>query len=335
MKQARFFSSDGETVSCFLCRHFCKIKKGETGKCGVRKNVDGTLYSLVYGKVASMAVDPIEKKPFYHFLPGTYTLSFSTVGCNFDCQFCQNWELSHPQYVFGHDYSVAEIIELATRYEVDTIAYTYNEPTVFMEFALDVASAAKSRGLYNVFVTNGYESDAAIAAMRGLIDAARIDVKAFNERTYREVVGAELDEVLKAVRSFFKVMPIELIYLVIPGVNDSEDEVAAFVQWVKDKLSQSVPIHFTAFYPAFKMQHVPPTPLSTLLKLRALALDMGMEYVYTGNRFDWRSESTYCPHCSALVVKRQGFEVKEVHLKKKGDAVVCGFCGAKLNFVLK
>jgi pyruvate formate lyase activating enzyme len=333
MHEARFYKKEGEEVRCFLCKHFCRIKNGESGRCGIRKNIDGTLYALTYGKAIALALDPIEKKPFYHFHPKARTLSFSTVGCNFSCLYCQNWEISQPKKIEGQDISPEEMVELAVKYRANGIAYTYTEPTVFMEYALDTAKLAKEKGLFNVFVTNGYESDAAISEMVKVIDAARIDLKFFDEKHYREVCGAELDGVLRTIKMLHKKMHIEIIILVVPGYNDDLDTILAESEWIRG-LSPDIPVHFIGFYPSYKMMHVPPTPLETLRKARTIAMECGLKYVYTGNRLDRTTESTYCWNCGKLIVLRQGFEVVDIHLKKEKGKVVCPYCGVEQNFIM-
>ncbi len=332
-KEARFWKHDGEVVQCFLCRHFCRIPQGKRGRCGVREHRDGKFYALTYGKAIAIALDPIEKKPFYHFKPGANTLSFATVGCNFSCLYCQNWDISQSEEIRGEEIPPEKMVDLALEYKAQGIAYTYTEPTVFMEYALDTAKLAKEHGLFNVFVTNGYESDVAIKEMSARIDAARIDLKFFDEKHYREICGAELEGVLRTIKALHKKMHIEIIILVVPGYNDDEDTIRAESKWIK-KLDPNIPVHFIGFYPANRMTHVPPTPLETLKKARDLALEEGLRYVYTGNRLDPESESTYCWHCKALLVRRNGFAVLENRLKKKGKKVVCPECGKEQKFVL-
>lgn len=331
MKEASFYKkNDDGSVSCILCHRFCRIAKDSRGFCGVRLNKDGVLYSLNYGRAIAVAIDPIEKKPFYHFMPSSLTFSFATVGCNFKCLYCQNWDISQYRELPlpGEELLPEDIVKRAEA--VDGIAYTYTEPTIFMEYALDTAVLARKKGLFNVFVTNGYMSDEAIKEMKGKIDASRIDLKGFNQKIYSEVMGnASLEVVLENIKKLHKIMHIEIINLVIPGLNDREDELRALAEFVKD-VDPNIPLHFTGFYPAYKMQDVPPTPLETLRRAREIALDVGVRYVYTGNRLDSEGESTYCYNCGKLLIKRMGFRVERMQLE--GDK--CVYCGKKQYLVV-
>ena len=313
MKEAMLYNKEeNRDVQCYLCRRMCKIKPGETGYCHVRKNVDGKLYSLVYGKAVAVNVDPIEKKPFYHFMPGRDCFSFSTVGCNYRCLNCQNWEISQAYPgIIGEEWSPKRINEYCAANKVPGIAYTYTEPTVFMEYALDTAKLAHQQDVFNVFVTNGYMTDSAISEMKGRIDASRIDLKGFKDKVYADVCGdVELEGVLSTIKGLYKIGHIEIINLVIPGYNDDEDDLRALSNWVK-KLDPNIPMHFIGFYPTNKMMDVPATKLETLVRAREIALDEGIKFAYTGNRRNWETESTYCPKCGELVIKRLGFEVLE------------------------
>lgn len=321
-----------KSVSCFLCNRFCSIPENSFGFCNVRKNINGILYSLNYGKAIALAIDPIEKKPFYHFMPGSKTLSFSTVSCNFRCLYCQNSDISQEHAITGEDISPKKMIEIAQKNNASGIAYTYTEPTIFMEYALDTAKLAKEKNIFNVFVTNGYMSSAAIAEMKPLIDASRIDLKGFNQKFYTEIVGnAQLEVVLKNIKALHKIMHIELINLVIPKLNDSDEELRALSKWAAD-LDKNIPIHFTGFYPSYKMMDVPPTPFETLKKAREIALEQGVRYAYTGNRGDAETESTYCYNCKTVLVKRCGFGAIETKLTKD---VKCPECRKKQYFVVK
>ncbi|MFA5076852.1 MAG: AmmeMemoRadiSam system radical SAM enzyme [Candidatus Micrarchaeia archaeon] len=332
MQEARFYKKNPDkSANCFLCNRLCRIPETGKGFCGVRKNVNGTLYSLNYGKAIAVAMDPIEKKPFYHFMPGSRALSFATVGCNFRCLYCQNWDISQQRdSIAGEDIPPEKMVKLAERENADGIAYTYTEPTIFMEYALDTARLAKPKGLYNVFVTNGYMSAEAVKKMKPLIDASRIDLKGFNQKIYTEVVGnARLEAVLESIKSLHKIMHVEIINLVIPGMNDSGDELRALSKWIHD-LDKNIPLHFIGFYPSYKMMNVPSTPLETLRTARKLALEEGLRYVYTGNRSDPGSESTFCYNCRALLVRRFGFAASEIRIAKGGK---CPDCGKKQYFV--
>jgi len=313
-------------VKCKLCSHRCTIGDGKIGFCHARQNRGGTLYSLVYGKCCSWAVDPIEKKPFYHFMPGTRSLSFATVGCNFRCLHCQNWEISQPASIFGDEVAPSELVQLATGNKCQSIAYTYTEPTIFFEYAHDTALLAREEGLANVFVTNGYMTPETINEM-GFVDASRIDLKAFTEKFYKEVCSARLEPVLESIRLLHRKQHIEIINLVIPELNDSDDELRALSKWVAG-LDKEIPLHFTAYYPANKMTK-PPTPLSTLQRARKIALEEGLSYVYTGNVPGDEGENTYCPKCQTLLIRRAGFGVSENNLENGK----CPACGRKINII--
>ncbi|MCX8197317.1 MAG: AmmeMemoRadiSam system radical SAM enzyme [Candidatus Micrarchaeota archaeon] len=329
MKEAELYRKmPANAVVCFLCQRRCYIKEGEVGFCMVRKNVGGKLYTLNWGKCVSYALDPIEKKPFYHFVPGSQVFSFAAAGCNFRCLHCQNWEISQPKEIFGQEMPPQAIVGLAQRTKAEGIAYTYTEPTIFYEYAKDCALLARKEGLYNVFVTNGYMTPEAIEQL-GWLDAARIDLKAFNDKFYKSVCGgAYLEPVLKSIKLLHSKMHIEIITLLIPTLNDSEDEIRALASWIKS-LDRSIPLHFTGYYPANKMT-LPPTPAGTLQKARKIALDEGLLYVYTGNRPGDEGENTYCPNCNALLIRRFGMELIEDKVKPKGR---CPNCGQKIPII--
>lgn len=333
MKEAILYSKgEGNSVRCNLCRRGCTIKDGERGFCHIRENRGGKLYSLVYGKAVAAEVDPIEKKPFYHFMPGADCFSFSTVGCNFRCLYCQNSAISQVQggRIIGEDWSPERIVNYCKEHSLPGIAYTYTEPTIFMEYALDTAKLAHKEGLFNVFVTNGYMSEEAINEMDGLIDAARIDLKGFNERIYKEVCGGvELEGILSSIKSLHKRMHIEIINLVVPGYNDSQEDLRALSKWCAE-LDANIPIHFIGFYPAYKMMDTPRTSLQTLLKAREIAMEEGIKFAYSGNLLDEKSESTYCPKCREQIVRRRGFLVLDNRVEGYNK---CPDCKEELYFV--
>lgn len=320
-------------VRCELCRRHCVIPPTRRGFCRVRENRDGVLYTLVHSLACAWACDPIEKKPFYHFFPGTDAFSISTVGCNFACQMCQNWEISQATTIFGEKMPPEEVVRSALAYAAHGIAYTYTEPTVFFEYCYDTAKLAREKGLYNVFVTNGYMSEKAIELM-DVIDASRIDLKAFSDKFYNEVCGGvSLDGVLDSIKKLHKKQHIEIITLLIPTLNDSDDEIRALAQWVRD-LDPEIPQHFTAYYPAYKMR-LPPTSAETLDRARKIALDVGLKYVYTGNIPGHPGEHTYCPNCGEVLVERWGFTVTKNILLRQGNRAKCPECGQKINIILK
>jgi pyruvate formate lyase activating enzyme len=316
-------------VKCNLCARHCAVSLGKRGYCGVRENRGGILYSLVYGRACAWAVDPIEKKPFYHFFPGSTSFSFSTVGCNFRCPWCQNWEISQPNQIFGEDLSPEKIVRMTKNSEAQGIAYTYTEPTIFMEYAKDTAELARKEGLYNVFVSNGYMTDEAATEATKFLDAIRIDLKAFNPETYKKHLAADIEVVKKNIAEFNKRMHVEVINLIIPTVNDSDDEIRAMAEWMKE-VDPTIPIHFTAYYPSNKFT-VAPTPPETLQRARKIAQDVGLHYVYTGNVPGDPGENTYCPNCDVLLIKRFGFTVIE---NRVADGK-CPGCGHKIKMVTK
>ena len=330
MHEAKLWKAmPGRAASCFLCQRRCYLKDGETGFCHVRKNEGGALQSLNYGKCVSYCNDPIEKKPFYHFMPGSQVFSFAAAGCNFRCEHCQNWEISQPAEIFGQELSPAQLVGLAVTHRSKGIAYTYTEPTIFYEYAKETALLARKKNMYNVFVTNGYMTPETIKDAVWL-DAARIDLKAFTDKFYKQVCGdAHLEPVLKSIKLLHSKMHVEIIALLIPTLNDSDDEIRALSKWVAG-LDKDIPLHFTGYYPSNRMA-LPPTPGSTLLRARKIAMEEGLNYVYTGNRPGDGGENTVCPNCNALAVERFGFEVVANNLTKDAR---CKKCGAKLPIII-
>ena len=329
MREAELYRAmPGGAVSCNLCQHRCYLLDGETGFCHVRQNKGGKLYSLNWGKCASYNVDPIEKKPFYHFCPGSPVFSFAAPGCNFRCEHCQNWEISQPAKIFGQDILPEKMVEMALKGKSEGIAYTYTEPTIFYEYAKDTAVLARKKGLYNVFVTNGYMTPEAIETFDWL-DAARIDLKAFTDKFYAKVCGeAHLEPVLKSIKLLHKKMHIEVITLLIPTLNDSDEEIRELSNWLKG-VDADIPLHFTGYYPANRMT-LPPTPVETLDRARRIALEEGLRYVYTGNRPGDEGENTYCPKCREKVIARFGMSMEENRLV---DGNKCPKCGSVLPIV--
>ncbi len=318
-------------VRCELCPHRCVLKEGQTGVCRVRKNIGGKLYALNYGSVSSIAVDPIEKKPLFHFKPKSEVLSLSTVSCNMHCKHCQNWEISQVGMEFPYlkEMSPEEVMEIARNYE--GIAWTYNEPTIWHEFTLDVSKMAKKEGLYTVYVTNGYINEEPLREIGQYLDAMNIDVKAFTDEFYRKITGARLQPVLDTVERAYKMgIHIELTYLIIPTLNDSQDEIRKFAEWVYN-LSSEIPVHFSRFFPMYKLTDKPPTPLKTMHNAYKIAKDVGLDYVYLGNTWEPEYESTYCPNCGNLLIERIYYNTKIKGLTKDGR---CDRCGKKINIVL-
>ena len=318
-------------VLCTACKQRCILEDGEYGKCGVRVNEGGNLYLTVYGLVSAIHIDPVEKKPLYHFLPGTKTLSIGTVGCNFSCKFCQNWEISqYPKLnyykTFGDIYTPEDLVQIAERFKTPSISYTYNEPVVFFEFAYDTMKLAYERGIKNIFVTSGYETEEALEKSLPFLSAMNIDLKSFSDEFYKNICDARLKPVLKTIEKAYELgIWIEITTLLIPGYNDSEDEIRSIARFIKG-LSPDIPWHISRFFPAYLMKDVPPTPASTLKRAYQIGKEEGLNYVYVGNYADPSLISTYCPSCGAVAVERSGYlgERVKVHLKE-GRCVNCGF----------
>ncbi|MBN1417423.1 MAG: AmmeMemoRadiSam system radical SAM enzyme [Planctomycetes bacterium] len=324
---------EGDAVRCALCAHRCRVAPGRRGFCSVRENRDGELFTLVYGKLIACHVDPIEKKPLYHVLPGTTSLSIATAGCNFRCAFCQNHDISQAPRRGGIPGSMAdpqELVATARREGCASIAYTYTEPTIFLEFALDVAARAKREGLRNVFVTNGYQTEEAIEAMAGLIDAANIDLKGWSDAFYRTWCQARLDPVKAAIRRMHEEgIRVEVTTLVIPEHNDSDEDLRGIATFLAE-ISPDIPWHVSRFHPDNEMVDVDSTPIETILRAVRIAREAGLRYVYPGNVPGSRLEDTVCPSCGTKVIERRGFAVLEMRL----DGSRCASCGAALPILI-
>ena len=333
MREAMFYEkmSDGK-VRCGLCRFRCLIGDGSRGICGVRENRAGTLYTLVYGKAVAEHVDPIEKKPLFHYLPGSRSFSIATVGCNFRCLHCQNYSISQPDEgqalrISGSDLPPELIVEKALDAGCRSISYTYTEPTIFFEYAYDTAVLAHKAGLKNVFVTNGYITAEALAHIRPYLDAANIDLKGFSDRFYREVVHAMLSEVLDSIVEYKRAgIWIELTTLIIPGWNDSDEDLGGIARFIAEQVGVDTPWHVSQFYPTFKLIDRPRTPLATLRRARQIGLDAGLRYVYEGNVPGEGGENTFCPGCGELVISRVGYAISD-HVMQGGS---CPHCAAPL-----
>ena len=318
-------------VRCDLCPRHCVLEINKVGACRTRKNIDGKLYTLIYGSVSAMAVDPIEKKPLFNFYPGSLAFSISSVGCNLFCKFCQNWHLSQssPGQIKTEEISPEKIVELAKRYKCESIAYTYNEPIIWWEYVFDVSKIAHKEGIFNVLVTNGYITLEALEELLPHIDAANVDVKAFKDSFYQELCGApSLKPVLEACEMMKeKGVHVEITNLIIPGYNDDADEIRSLCKWLVESLGPDTPLHFSRFYPYYKMTYVSPTQVSTIEKARKIALEEGVYYVYIGNVPGHDGENTYCPNCGKLLVRRFGFDVVEWNLAEGNK---CKYCGEKI-----
>lgn len=331
-KHARFWERmAGKKVRCTLCPRECEIAQGKVGFCRGRMNERGELYTRVYGSVVSMAVDPIEKKPLYHFWPGSDVFSMSTAGCNFRCLHCQNWSISQASI---NDVGFEEIlpekaIELTKRYDCKGIAYTYAEPAIWFEYCYDTAKLAHREGLYNVYVTNGYMNLEAWDEIRPYLDAMNVDVKAFSDEFYRKVVGVpSIQPVLETCEwAVEHGVHLEITNLVIPRENDNPEEIRKLCRWAVEKLGPQVPIHFSRFYPHYKMMDKPQTPVETLERAMDVAEEEGLQYIYIGNVPGHEADNTYCPGCGELLIERYGFSVTRYELKDKR----CPKCKTEIN----
>jgi pyruvate formate lyase activating enzyme len=331
LKEALFYSrvaGHGARVQCRLCPHNCLIADGKRGICGVRENKAGTLYSLVYGQVVSESVDPIEKKPLFHFLPGSTSYSISTVGCKFHCDFFQNYGISQVGtgdrgLGTGEGKRPEQIVAAAIESRCRSISYTYTEPTIYFEFAYDTMKPARERGLKNVFVSNGFMNPPVVETAQPYLDAANVDLKSFSDDYYRKFCGGRLAPVLETLKLMKKLKTwVEVTTLVIPGLNDSQEELMEIARFIRKEMSDDTPWHVTGFYPTYKMLDRPRTPAETLVKAREIGLSEGLKFVYAGNLLIKGAENTYCPKCGQIVIQRSGFEVLENRVK----AGKCGLC---------
>ncbi len=354
LHEARFYEHLGAgAVRCTLCPHGCRIRDRSRGACGVRFNEAGTLYTLVYDRVVTREVDPIEKKPLFHFFPGSRAYSIATVGCNLRCSFCQNWELSQwprlmlprtteaddrggprpaaprltelASAVMGEPLSPRQVVDLAITAGCQSIAYTYTEPTIFYELAYDTAVLARERGLKNVFVTNGFISEAPLRALAAVLDAANVDLKFFKTESYRKVSRARLEPILAAIRLYRELgVWVEVTTLVIPGVNDADDELSAIAEFLRG-IGPEVPWHLSRFYPTYRMTDRPATPAETLRRAAQIGSSAGLRHVYLGNLASAEGESTFCHRCKSLLIERHGFDVVENRVVHER----CPACGAR------
>jgi len=331
MQEAAFYRRlEDLQVECRLCAHHCRIAAGKRGRCGVRENHAGVLETLVYGRLIARHVDPIEKKPLFHFRPGTRSYSIATMGCNFRCRFCQNADISQPphhrQQILGDLVTPEQVVEDAAAEQCATIAYTYTEPTVFMEYAIAVARLARRRGIANIFVSNGYTSAEGFAGIRPCLDAANIDLKAFRDSFYQEQCGAHLQPVLDTLERMKAAgVWLEVTTLIIPGLNDDPDELRELARFIAS-LGADTPWHVSRFHPTHELTDRPPTPVATLRRAREIGLEAGLHYVYTGNIPGDNGEHTFCPQCGEVLIERFGFSIKWRHL----TGGHCRRCGAAI-----
>jgi len=338
MKEAYLYEKmEKDEVRCKNCSHYCLILPGKRGICGVKENIEGKLYAINYGRCAALNIDPIEKKPFFHFLPGSRSLSVATVGCNFRCLNCQNFDISqqykNKKEVPGKKLAPKEIVEIALKNKAESISYTYVEPTIFLEYALDTMKLAKKEGLKNTFVSNGFMSEEANKMIIPWLDAINIDIKSFSEDFYRKNCGARLEPVLENAKLMKKSgVWTEITSLIIPTLSDSEESFEKIAGFIKEELGQETPWHISQFCGAisWKLQHLPDTPFEKLKKAYDIGKQAGLRYVYTGNAPGLPSEDTFCPRCKALCIDRTGYIVKR--LDKNGK---CQKCGENLHLILK
>jgi pyruvate formate lyase activating enzyme len=320
MKEAMLWESRDEgRVRCKLCAHRCLIKEGDLGVCGVRQNEGGRLFTMVYGRAVSANLDPIEKKPLFHFLPGTTSFSVAAVGCNFACEFCQNAEISqmprNQGRIVGHDLPPEEIVAQAKKTSAASISYTYTEPTIFFEYALDTARLATAAGLKNVFVTNGYMTEEALETIGSDLHAANVDLKAFTKDFYRRLCHARLEPVKETiVRMKARGVWVEVTTLLIPGENDGEEELKALAGWLAG-VGVDIPWHISRYYPRYRYTKSGPTPTGSIHQAREIGRAAGLHYVYAGNLWGDEGEKTYCHHCGALLIDRTGYTIRANRLE--------------------
>ncbi|MCP8323559.1 MAG: AmmeMemoRadiSam system radical SAM enzyme [Candidatus Methylarchaceae archaeon HK02M2] len=324
MAYTKLISTD---VKCKLCPRGCTIKNSKRGVCRVRENRNGALFTLIYGTTTAEAIDPIEKKPLFHFWPGSDTYSISSLSCTLFCPWCQNWEISQasPGEVYSHEITSEEIIKRVLKANSSSISYTYNEPLLWYEFVYETSKLSNENKIHNVLVTNGYITEEALLPLVKYIDAANVDIKGFTEGFYRTYCKGSLEPVLLATKLMKrKGTHIEVTNLIIPGINDSLDEIKQLATWVKDCLGSDTPLHFSRFFPHYKMTDIYATPFETLLKAKNIAEEEGLQFVYIGNVVG-EGENTYCPNCQHLLIRRTGFDVLKIDLSKDKKCPNCGF----------
>jgi pyruvate formate lyase activating enzyme len=330
-KEALLYQELGDQeVQCNLCNHYCRIANEKFGFCGVRQNIDGILFTHVYGSIISAHIDPIEKKPLYHFLPGSKSFSIATIGCNFHCGFCQNWEISQTRIdgnkgEEGTYYPAETVVKVALDNACKSISYTYTEPTIFFEYALDCAKLAKEKGLRNIFVTNGFMTKDAIDMIRPYLGAANVDLKFFKDGSYKNICSGRLQPVLDSIVLMNRSgIWVEVTTLLVPGENDSDGELKDIAQFIAG-VDKNIPWHISRFHPDFKMQSVPPTGEKVLKRALDIGYQAGLKYVYIGNVSGWGND-TICHNCKKLLIKREGFDILENHIQDNN----CSYCKAAI-----
>jgi pyruvate formate lyase activating enzyme len=313
-KRSPYFKPlDNQMIRCTLCPHGCEVGPAERGLCEVRENIGGQYYSLVYGNPCAVQIDPIEKKPFYHVLPASRAFSLATAGCNFDCKFCQNWEISQARPDDTYNYRLApdQVISSALQYKSEVIASTYVEPVTFIEYMLEIGRLVKSQSLLKVMHSNGFITEKPLEDLCDVLDAACIDLKGFTENFYQTMTEGSLAPVLATLKILkSRHVHTEIVNLMVPGKNDDMQQVRAMCQWIHKELGPDIPLHFSRFYPRYRLKSIPPTPVSTIEKAREIAQEEGLRFVYVGNVPDHPGGHTYCPHCKKMLIRRIGYRVK-------------------------
>ncbi len=316
-------------VACDLCPRRCVIQPGQRGFCRTRENRDGRLYSIVYGRPCSIGKEPIEKAPFFHFLPGSQRITLATVGCNQTCKYCQNWEISQARLedVPSRELSPADVVALAAKEKAPIICFTYSEPTVFYEYMIDIARLARARGIRTAVVTGGYINPEPLRQLCAAVDAIKIDLKGFTPEFYKNVCGSTLEPVLEACEIVAQSRThLELVNLVVPALNDDTATIRKMCRWIRENVGDTVPVHFTQFHPEYRLQNSPPTPVATLERAVAIARSEGMKFVCVGNVPGHQAENTYCPACGKTIIRRSGYSVVENKVQNSN----CSFCGAHI-----
>ena len=333
-KEAILYDKLGNSLNCKVCERRCVISDHKKGFCDMRENIDGKLYTLNYAAASSVAVDPIEKKPLFNFYPGSTVLSLGSVGCNFRCKHCQNWNISQAEL---DEVSLREIlpedaVKLAEEYKCKSIAWTYNEPTMWLEYTIDSAKLAKDNGLKSIYVTNGYMTKESLDMIGPYLDAANVDLKGISEEFYKELCDARMQPVLDNIKRIYdKKIHLEITNLMIPGYNDSEKNIESLVKFMVEEVGVDVPLHFTRFFPYYELKNVPPTAVADLEKAYRIAKEAGMKYVYIGNVPSSTGENTYCHNCGEVLVERDGYQIMADNIKTNKK---CPKCGTKADIIV-
>lgn len=324
--EARFYEKHPDReIECTLCPRQCKLGDKERGYCGVRENIGGTYYTFVYGKACSSHIDPIEKKPLFHFLPSSSALSIATAGCNVNCKFCQNWEISQvrPEQIRHFDFPPEAVVMSAERNNCPVIAYTYSEPVVFYEYMFDTSEMARRKNIKNVVITGGHINQDPLKELTNVVDAIKVDLKAFSQEFYSQYVRGELKPVLEAIKTIAKSdVWMEIVYLVIPTLNDKASEIRKLARWLAQEIGPDIPIHFSRFHPMYLMKNLPPTPITTLVETYQIAKEEGLHYVYIGNVPGHKYENTYCSRCDKLIIERIQYQIRKIEMQDGK----CKFC---------